>query len=91
MNLKVEFKKVSYENAKLVALACLTIDDLYVISNIRIINSKKGLFVAMPAYKKDNGYISIFNINDFRVKREIENFILSQYLIFTSELNKNSI
>lgn len=78
---EIEIKKTNCTESKLVALAEIIIDNMYEIRNIRIINSKKGLFVAMPSYKKDNGYMEIFSIKDYNQKNDICNQILAEYLL----------
>ena len=50
----VRIKKIT--NAKkLKAYASITIDEVFVIHDLKIILGKKGLFVAMPSKKNKNG------------------------------------
>jgi len=46
---KINLKEAS--NTKLKAFATITLDDSFVVRDIKIIDGKKGLFVAMPSTK----------------------------------------
>lgn len=50
----VRVKKFNGEN-RLKAIAAITIDECFVIHELRIIDGKEGLFVAMPSRKMPNG------------------------------------
>lgn len=78
---KIKIEKVNCNKSKLVALAEITIDNIYTVRNIRIIDSIKGLFVAMPSYKIDDGYVEIFSIIDYEKKNDICNQVLAEYLL----------
>lgn len=55
MNIKAKVYKINGENS-VRALATITIEDCFVVSGIRIIQSSKGnLFVSMPNRKTANG------------------------------------
>jgi len=47
--IKINLKEAS--NKKLKAFATITLDDCFVVRDIKIIDGKKGLFVAMPSTK----------------------------------------
>lgn len=72
-------------NSKTVALATVTISDCLVLTGLRIVKGKKGLFVSMPQRKRSkpdkdgNEYADIFFpiTNDFR--EEFNNAILDEY------------
>lgn len=72
-------------NSKTVALATVTIDDCLVLTGLRIVNGKKGMFVSMPQRKlskpdkNGNEYADIFFpvTHDFR--EELNNAILDEY------------
>lgn len=69
-------------NSKTVALATVTISDCLVLTGLRIVKGKKGMFVSMPQYKPDkngNEYADIFFpvTRDFR--EELNNAILDKY------------
>lgn len=51
----VRVRIVNKEDAKLKAVASITIDDCIVVHDIKIINGEKGLFVSMPSRKTPDG------------------------------------
>lgn len=72
-------------NSKTVALATVTISDCLVLTGLRIVKGKKGMFVSMPQRKlskpdkNSNEYADIFFpiTHDFR--EELNNAILEEY------------
>lgn len=72
-------------NTKTVALATVTISDCLVLTGLRIVKGKKGMFVSMPQRKlskpdkNGNEYADIFFpvTHDFR--EELNNAILDEY------------
>lgn len=72
-------------NSKTVALATVTISNCLVLTGLRIVKGKKGLFVSMPQRKlskpdkNGNEYADIFFpvTHDFR--EELNNAILDEY------------
>lgn len=72
-------------NSKTVALATVTISDCLVLTGLKIVKGKKGMFVAMPQRKlskpdkNGNEYADIFFpvTHDFR--EELNNAILDEY------------
>jgi stage V sporulation protein G len=50
----VRLKKVNTEG-KMKAIASITIDDSFVVRDIRVIEGQNGLFVAMPSRKTPDG------------------------------------
>lgn len=72
-------------NSKTVALATVTISDCLVLTGLRIVKGKKGMFVSMPQRKlskpdkNGNEYADIFFpiTHDFR--EELNNAVLDAY------------
>ena len=72
-------------NSKTVAIATVTISDCLVLTGLRIVKGKKGMFVSMPQRKlskpdkNGNEYADIFFpvTHDFR--EELNNAILDEY------------
>lgn len=52
---EVKIFKMSEENPVVKAYASITIDDCFIVKNLRVIQGKERLFVAMPSRKKPNG------------------------------------
>ena len=51
----VTVRKEEKENSRMKGKASVTIDDCFVIHDIRIIEGEDGLFIAMPSRQKANG------------------------------------
>ncbi|MGL5254113.1 MAG: septation regulator SpoVG [Brevinema sp.] len=51
----IRIKKVEGDVNKLQAYASVTFDDCFVIHNIKIIDGREGLFIAMPSRKTRSG------------------------------------
>jgi len=77
---------------KLRAYAAITLDDQFVIHNLRIVQSEsKGLMVCMPSKKKTDGtFKDICHpiTSDFRT--EVETIVLKAYEKMLSETDQNS-
>lgn len=65
---------------RLKAYATITIDDVFVIRDLRIINGNNGLFVAMPSRKmKDGTFKDIAHPLNSETRRMIEEKVLEEY------------
>lgn len=69
------------ENAgKMKAVASITIDDEFVVHDIKIIDGDKGLFIAMPSRKSTDGeYKDIAHPIKSSTREEIQGLILKKY------------
>lgn len=82
---KVSVYTLNDTNSKTVALATVTIADCLVLTGLRIVKGKKGMFVSMPQRKlskpdkKGNEYADIFFpvTHDFR--EELDDAVLDAY------------
>ena len=52
---EVRIRFVKKEDSKLKAVASITIDDCFVVHDIKIIDGTDGLFIAMPSRKTSAG------------------------------------
>ena len=69
----IRLRLIPNEDSKLKAVASITIDDCFVVHDIKVINTKDKLFIVMPSRKNaDNTYRDIAHpINaDFRTSLE---------------------
>jgi stage V sporulation protein G len=76
----IRIKKVEGDSNKLKAYASVTFDNSFVIHNIKVIEGKAGLFIAMPSRKTKSGEMKdvAHPINsDFRER--MQNAILEAY------------
>jgi stage V sporulation protein G len=65
---------------RLKAYATITIDNVFLIRDLRIINGTTGLFVAMPSRKiKDGTYKDIAHPLNSETRQMIETKVLSEY------------
>ena len=75
----VRLRRVDKEG-KMRAVASITIDDAFVIHDIKIIEGEKGLFIAMPSRKTPDGeYKDIAHPINSETRSRIQNLILSKY------------
>ena len=51
----VNVRKIEKEGSKLVAVASVLFDDVFAVHDIRLLEGKNGLFIAMPSRKLSNG------------------------------------
>jgi len=65
---------------KLKAFASITIDDCFVVSDIKIIQGANGLFVSMPSKRRKNGtFRDIAHPLNSETRRMIEERIIERY------------
>ena len=51
----VNVRKIQKEGSKVVAVASVLFDDVFAVHDIRLLEGKNGLFIAMPSRKLSNG------------------------------------
>ena len=72
-------RKVAKEG-KLKAVVSITMDEEFVIHDIKVIEGEKGLFIAMPSKKSlDGEYRDIAHPINSGTRERIHNIILSKY------------
>lgn len=75
----VRIRKVEKEG-KLKAIVSITIDEEFVVHDIKVIEGEKGLFVAMPSRKATDGeYRDIAHPINSDTRDRIQNLILTHY------------
>lgn len=75
----VRIKKVEGQN-RLKAIASITIDEVFVVHELRIIQGENGPFVAMPSKKNKQGeFKDLAHPINTEVRREIEAIVLEAY------------
>ena len=76
----VRIRFVKKEDSKLKAVASITIDDCFVVHDIKIIEGEKGLFIAMPSRKAADGeYRDIAHPINSATRERIQSIILEKY------------
>ncbi len=75
----VRVRKIAKEG-KMRAIVSITIDDEFVIHDIKVIEGDKGLFIAMPSKKAADGeYRDIAHPINSSTRERIQNLILDRY------------
>ena len=75
----VRVRKVA-RNGKMKAVVSITIDDVFVVHDIKVIEGDKGLFIAMPSRKAADGeYRDIAHPINSTTRDRIQTIILDKY------------
>jgi stage V sporulation protein G len=75
----VRVRKVEKEG-KMKAVVSITIDNEFVIHDIKVIEGEKGLFIAMPSRKSSDGeYRDIAHPINSDTRKRIQDLILAKY------------
>ena len=75
----VRVRKVTKEG-KMKAVVSITIDDEFVVHDIKVIEGEKGLFIAMPSRKASDGeYRDIAHPINSNTREQIQSLILEKY------------
>ena len=77
-----EVRVYPVDEEKLKAFVTITLDDCFVIRDLKIINGNKGLFVAMPSRKrKDGTYKDTAHPINNDTRKMIEDKVLEEYQV----------
>lgn len=75
----VRVRKIANEG-KMKAIVSITLDDEFVVHDIKVIEGEKGLFIAMPSKKATDGeYRDIAHPINSATREMIQNIILESY------------
>ena len=76
----VRIRKIAVEG-KMKAIVSITLDDEFVVHDIKVIEGEKGLFIAMPSRKTTTGeYRDIAHPINSQTREQIQEIILDEYL-----------
>ena len=85
----VRVRKIEKEG-KMKAIVSITMDNEFVIHDIKVIEGEKGLFIAMPSRKAADGeYRDIAHPINSATRDMIQNVILSKYEMTTLDIPEN--
>ena len=71
---------VDKEDSKMKAVASITIDGEFVVHDIKVIESDKGLFIAMPSKKDGNGeYKDVAHPIVTKTREYINDMVIAKY------------
>lgn len=73
-------KSKTCSKGKMKAVVSITIDEEFVVHDIKVIEGEKGLFIAMPSRKATDGeYRDIAHPINSATREKIQNIILEKY------------
>ncbi len=76
----VRIRKIAVEG-KMKAIVSITLDDEFVVHDIKVIEGEKGLFIAMPSRKTTTGeYRDIAHPINSQTREQKQDIILKEYL-----------
>ena len=76
----VRVRIVKKEDSKLKAVASITIDDCFVVHDIKVIEGSEGCFIAMPSRKTNDGeYKDIAHPINTETRETVKKTILDAY------------
>ncbi|MCR5419838.1 MAG: septation regulator SpoVG [Lachnospiraceae bacterium] len=76
----VRIRKIEQTEGKLRGIASITIDDAFVIHDIKVIQGDRGLFIAMPSRKTSEGdYRDIAHPITTQARDKVQTVILNAY------------
>ena len=76
----VRIRKIA-KDGKMKAIVSITLDDEFVVHDIKVIEGEKGLFIAMPSRKTSTGeYRDIAHPINSQTRELIQDIILDEYL-----------
>ena len=76
----VRIRIVKKDDSKLKAVASITIDDCFVIHDIKVIEGNEGPFIAMPSRKTNEGeYKDIAHPINTETREQVKQTILNAY------------
>lgn len=80
MNITDVRLKVIDNESKMKAVASITIDGCFAIHDIKVIDSDRGLFIAMPSKKDESGtYRDICHPINSETRQTIQDIIIQKY------------
>ena len=81
----IRVRKVDNQS-RMKGIASITIDDVFVIHDIKIIESDKGVFIAMPSKKTPNGeFKDIAHPINTETREMIQSQVIAKYNETTNE------
>lgn len=76
----VRIRPVEKEDSKMKAIASITIDGGFVVHDIKVIESEKGLFIAMPSKKDGSGeHKDIAHPINTATRKSIQDAVIAKY------------
>lgn len=87
----VRVRKVTKEG-KMKAVVSITLDDEFVVHDIKVIEGDQGLFIAMPSRKAGNGgYKDVAHPINSETRERLQRIILESYEKALEETDKETV
>lgn len=84
----VRVRRIEREG-RMKAIVSITLDNEFVVHDIKVIDGEKGLFIAMPSRRSTDGeYRDIAHPINSETRDMIQNIVLEKYQATASELNE---
>ena len=84
----VRVRKVAKEG-KMKAIVSVTIDDEFVVHDIKVIEGEKGLFIAMPSRRSTDGeYRDIAHPINSATRQKLQEMVMAAYENATDEVDE---
>lgn len=80
-----EVRVFSSDDRKIKAYASITFDDIFVVHGIKILDGKKGSFIAMPSKYSNEKFKDIVHPLKTEFRKQIQDRILCEYNKITKE------
>lgn len=81
----VRIRKIAKEG-KMKAIVSITLDEVFVVHDIKVIEGEKGLFIAMPSKKASDGeYRDIAHPINSETREVLQHIILDAYQVALTE------
>jgi len=71
--------RISISNDRVKAYASITFDNLLVVHGIKILDGKKGVFVAMPSKRSGDKFKDLVHPLNTEFRKQIQDTILNEY------------
>ena len=76
----VRIKLVAKEDSKLKAIASFTVDEVFVVHDVKVLEGNNGLYIKMPQKQSPNGeYRDIAHPTNTETREQISSAVLSAY------------
>lgn len=83
----IKIRKLENTGTKLIGLADLTFDDMFVLHEIKILSNKGEMFLAMPSRKTNKGFKDIVHPISAEPRNKIEEILYELYEVVLESEN----
>lgn len=77
---EVKIRNIVDDNSKIKAFASIVFDNVFAVHDIRVVDGKEGLFVAMPSRKTKERYHDIAHPLNNVMRNQIQRMVIAEYV-----------